>query len=156
MRFPDDAPVTAAKRDALRERLARLGVDLGRVEEQAVKAGGPGGQRVNKTSSGVRLAYALGDETVAVKWTRERSHALNRFLALRELADEVEVRVSPATSERLRERERVRRRKDRARRRRTSSDPPAERTAPPALEPPPRAPAPSPGADAAARSADDT
>lgn len=118
MRFPDDAPVTPAKKEALRERIARLGVDLVRVDETAVKAGGPGGQRVNKVSTGVRLAYALGAETIVVKWTRDRSHALNRFLALRELVDEVEVRVSPATSERLREHERIRRAKSRARRRR--------------------------------------
>jgi len=117
LRFPDDAPVTPAKKDVLRERVARLGIDLARVEEQAVKAGGPGGQRVNKVSTGVRLAYPLGAEALVVKWTRERSHALNRFLALRELVDEVEVRVSPATSERLREHERIRRAKSRRRRR---------------------------------------
>jgi protein subunit release factor B len=115
--FPADAPVTREKRDGLRARLARLGVDLARVEETSIRAGGPGGQKVNKTSSGVRLRFLLGAEALAVKWTRERSHALNRFLALRELADEVEVRTSPQTSERLAERERVRRRKSRSRRR---------------------------------------
>ena len=117
MKFPADAPVTPAKKDALRERLARLAVDLAAVDEQAVKGSGPGGQKMNKTSSGVQLRYALGAETLVVKWTRDRSHALNRFLALRELADEVEVRVSPATSERLAEHARIRKQKDRARRR---------------------------------------
>ena len=117
MNFPADAPVTREKREALRERLARLGVDLARVEETSVRSGGPGGQKVNKTSSGVRLSFLLGAEALAVKWTRERSHALNRFLALRELADEVEVRTSPQTSERLAEHERVRRRKSRSKRR---------------------------------------
>src|SRR5437763_12202790 len=104
LNFPDDAPVTPAKKDALRDRIARLGIVLARVEESAVKAGGPGGQNVNKTATGVRLHYALGieanetsetnetNETIVVKWTRERSRALNRFLALRELVDEVEVR----------------------------------------------------------------
>ena len=52
-----------------------------------------------------------------VKWQRERQHALNRFLALRELCDEVEVRVSPGTSERLQELARRRKQKDRVRRR---------------------------------------
>ncbi|MHB8418106.1 MAG: peptide chain release factor family protein [Myxococcales bacterium] len=117
MRFPDDSPVTPAKRETLRARLAALGVDLAQVDEQAVRASGPGGQKVNKTSSGVLLRYPLGAELLVVKWTRERHRSLNRFLALRELADEVELRVSPETSERLRDRERVRRRKDRARRR---------------------------------------
>jgi protein subunit release factor B len=117
LKFPDDAPVTPAKKDELRERLARLGVVLAQVEEQSVKGGGPGGQKRNKTSSGVRLHYALGEETLVVKWNRDRSHALNRFLALRELVDEVELRVSPGTSARLAEHARIRKAKDRARRR---------------------------------------
>ncbi len=83
MRFPDDAPVTPGKREALRARIAALGVRLDKVDEQAIRAGGPGGQKVNKTSSGVLLRYPLGSELLVVKWTRERGHALNRFLALR-------------------------------------------------------------------------
>ena len=59
MRFPEDAPVTAEKRAALRERLVRLGVDLGAVDEQATKGSGPGGQKKNKTESGVLLRYRL-------------------------------------------------------------------------------------------------
>ncbi len=116
VRFPAGVPVTAAKIEELRARIARLGIDLGAVEERFIRSGGPGGQKANRTASGVQLAYPpLG---ISVKWTRERSQALNRFLALRELADEVEARVSPQTSARLRERERARKRKDRARRRR--------------------------------------
>lgn len=117
MNFPADAPVTPEKKDALRARIAALGIDLSRVDAVAVKGSGPGGQKMNKTSSGVQLRYPLGEETIVVKWTRERSQALNRFLGLRELVDEIEVRVSPATSERLREHERIRRAKDRSRRR---------------------------------------
>jgi protein subunit release factor B len=117
MRFPDDAPVTPAKREALRARIAALGVKLETVAEQAIRAGGPGGQKVNKTSSGVLLRYPFGSELIVVKWTRERGHALNRFLALRELVDEIESRVSPGTSPRDREAERIRKQKDRRRRR---------------------------------------
>src|ERR1700712_1805600 len=90
MKFPDDAPVTLPKKVELRERLLRLGVILGNIDEQAVKGTGPGGQKVNKTQSGVLLRYTLGAELIVIKWTRERHHALNRFLALRELCDEVE------------------------------------------------------------------
>ena len=117
MKFPDDTPVTPEKKALLRQRLAALQVDLAAISEQAIKGGGPGGQKINKTSSGVLLRYALGDELLVVKWQRERQHALNRFLALRELCDEVELRISPATSARLAERERARKQKDRARRR---------------------------------------
>jgi len=118
MRFPDDAPVTPAKREELKARIGRLSIRMEAVEEQFVKGTGPGGQKVNKTSSGVRLSYELPGERLQVKWTRERSRALNRFLALRELVDEVEVRLSPETSARVAEVERIRRQKDRRRRRR--------------------------------------
>jgi protein subunit release factor B len=117
MRFPDDAPVTPQKREALRARLRQLGVDLAAVDEQAIRASGPGGQKVNKTSSGVLLRYSLGGELILVKWTRERHHALNRFLALSELADEIELRLSPGTSARLREAARLSKQKDRRQRR---------------------------------------
>ena len=117
MRFPSDAPVTPAKRDELQARIARLGIDLSRVDEKAVKGSGPGGQKVNKTSSGVLLRYELQGEQMLVKWTRERQHALNRFLALRELVDEIELRVSPQTSRRLAKNARIRKQKDRRQRR---------------------------------------
>ena len=102
MKFPEDAPVTPEKRAALRRRLETLRIELSAIDEQAVKGSGPGGQKMNKTSSGVLLRYQLGDEQIVVKWQRERQHSLNRFLALRELCDEVEVRVSPGTSARRR------------------------------------------------------
>ena len=117
MKFPGDAPVTAAKLEALRAQLLRLDIALERVDEQAVKGGGPGGQKVNKTSSGVLLRYEFNGETLVVKWTRERSHALNRFLAVRELADSVEAVVSPETSTKLSAAAKIRKQKDRRRRR---------------------------------------
>ena len=124
MRFPDDAPVTLPKREQLRARIVTLGIDLARIDEQAIRASGPGGQKVNKTSSGVLLRYLLGAEQLVVKWTRDRHRSLNRFLALRELVDQIELRVSPETSERLKEITRIRKRKDRSRRRgRQAPDP---------------------------------
>lgn len=117
MHFPNDAPVTAAKRDELRARIARLGIELGRVEEQFIRGTGPGGQKINKTESGVLLRYELRGSILVVKWARERHRSLNRFLALRELVDEVEEIVSPETSERVKERAKIRKQKDRRRRR---------------------------------------
>ena len=115
MRFPADAPITPAKLDALRQRIEHLKVDMEQVEEQFIRAGGPGGQKTNKTSSGVRLSYPPLE--LQVKWTRERSRALNRFLALRELVDEIELRVAPGESQRLKDRERKRKQKARRKRR---------------------------------------
>src|SRR2546423_29491 len=121
MKFPADAPVTPAKLNELKARIVRLQVDLNAVDEQAVKGNGPGGQKVNKPSSGVLLRYTLTiagaePQLLVVKWARERHRSLNRFLALRELIDEIELRVSPQTSRKLLEQAKIRKQKDRARR----------------------------------------
>jgi protein subunit release factor B len=109
MNFPELSDITPAKAAALRERIARLKVDLRLIDEQFTRGGGKGGQKINKTSNAVLLRYPpLG---LVVRCQRERKRSLNRFLALRELIDEIEVRISPETSERLAEIERIRRRK---------------------------------------------
>lgn len=109
MNFPELSDITPAKVAALRERIARLGVDLRLIDEQFTRGGGKGGQKINKTSNAVLLRYpALG---LVVRCQRERKRSLNRFLALREMVDEIEARISPETSERLAEIERIRRRK---------------------------------------------
>lgn len=113
MNFPELSDITAAKTEALKARIARLGIDLRLVDEQFTRGSGKGGQKINKTSNAVLLRYpAMG---LVVKCQRERKRSLNRFIALRELVDEIEVRISPATSERLREIDRIRRKKARRR-----------------------------------------
>lgn len=83
------------------------------VEERFSRGGGKGGQKINKTANRVQLHYPPLELHVACQ--RERSRALNRFLALRELVDQVEIKLSPQTSPRLKQIERLRRRKSRAR-----------------------------------------
>lgn len=112
MRLSEDFGVKPGKLEELKARIVRLGVDIGKVEESFSRGGGKGGQKVNKTANRVQLYYEPLDVRVACH--RERSRALNRFFALRELVDQVEMKVSPATSERLKEIERVRRRKSRS------------------------------------------
>lgn len=97
--------------DALKERIARLGIDLAAVEEGFSRGGGKGGQKVNKTSNRVQLYYPPLDLGVACQ--RDRRRSVNRFLALRELVDKIEMKVSPETSERLKEIERLRKSKSR-------------------------------------------
>lgn len=111
MNFPELSDITPAKMEALKARIARLGLDLRLVEESFVRGGGKGGQKINKTANAVMLKYPpLG---LVVRCQRERKRSVNRFLALRELVDEIELRISPETSERLREIERLRRKKSR-------------------------------------------
>jgi len=107
--------VSPAKVADLLARLSALGIDPAAIEEQFVKGGGPGGSKINKTSNCVLLRYPpMG---IVVRCQRDRRRSVNRFLALRELADRVEERVSPGTSPRLQEIQRKREAKARAGRR---------------------------------------
>jgi protein subunit release factor B len=113
--FPEAGAVSLAKVQELRARIARLNIRLSDVDESFARGSGKGGQKINKTSNAVTLRYApLG---LTVRCQRERERSLNRFLALRELVDQIEMRTSPETSVRRQEWERLRRQKDRRRRR---------------------------------------
>ncbi len=109
MHFTEFSEITPAKVDALKDRIARLKIDLRLIEEQFVKGGGKGGQKINKTANAVLLKYP--PLSLIVRCQRERKRSLNRFLALRELVDEIEVKISPETSQRLKDIARVRKKK---------------------------------------------
>ena len=113
MRLNEDFGVAPAKLEDLKARISKLGIDLNAIDESFSRGGGKGGQKVNKTSNRVQLSYPPLEIRVACQ--RERKRSLNRFLALRELVDQVEMKISPETSKRLQEMDRVRRRKARAR-----------------------------------------
>jgi protein subunit release factor B len=112
MQLNEDFGVAPGKMEDLKARIARLKIVLPLIEETFSRGGGKGGQKVNKTSNRVQLSYPPLDLRVACQ--RERKRSLNRFLALRELVDQIEMKVSPETSERLREMERLRKRKARS------------------------------------------
>lgn len=113
MNLNEKFPVSEAKLAALKERILRLNIDLNKIEESFARGGGKGGQKINKTSSRVILKYA----ELIVSVQRERQRSLNRFLALRELVDQIEMKVSPETSARLKEIEKIRKQKKRRERR---------------------------------------
>ncbi|HBB65961.1 MAG: hypothetical protein A2X28_00520 [Elusimicrobia bacterium GWA2_56_46] len=114
MNFTEFSEITQQKVDALKARIARLGIDLRLIEEQFVKGGGKGGQKINKTANSVLLKYP--PLSLIVRCQRERKRSLNRFIALRELVDEIELKISPETSEKLKEISRLRKRKSNHRR----------------------------------------
>jgi protein subunit release factor B len=93
----------------LQRRMAELGIREADLVEKFVRSSGPGGQKVNKTSSCVQLLHKPSG--IEVKCQRERSQAMNRFFARRELCDRLEERVKGAASARQQEIERIRRRK---------------------------------------------
>ena len=105
-------PVTA---DALAARMAALGIRESDLEESFIRGSGAGGQKVNKTSSCVYIRHRPSG--IEVKCQRERSQAMNRFFARRELCDRLEERIKGAASARQQEAERIRRQKRRKSRR---------------------------------------
>lgn len=115
MKLTEKFPVTERKIEDLKIRIQNLGIDLNQVEERFIRGSGSGGQKINKTNNCVVLHYPPLEIMVKVQKVRQRS--LNRFLALRELIDRVELQVSPQTSHRLKEINRIRKQKDRKRRR---------------------------------------
>lgn len=83
-------PVSAEKEKAIAARMQELGVSENDFEESFVRSSGPGGQKVNKTSSCVYLVHTPSG--LAVKCQRERSQSLNRHLARKLLLDKIELR----------------------------------------------------------------
>ena len=103
----------------IQKRLDTLGIILADVEEKFVRGSGPGGQKINKTSSTVCLRHR--PTGVEVRVQRERSQAANRELAWQELCEKLEtaMRLAEASRRDAVEKERRRKRpKSRAQKRR--------------------------------------
>ncbi len=69
---------------ALAQMMAKAGIDEADLEEKFVRSSGPGGQKVNKTSSAVSLRHKPSGEEV--KAQSHRSQAMNRYEARKRLA----------------------------------------------------------------------
>lgn len=97
---------------ALRARMDRLGLTEADLVESFVLGSGPGGQKINKTSSCVSLRHL--PTGLEVQCQEGRSQAHNRILARIRLCDKVEDEqrraALTAAAERARERFRKRRR----------------------------------------------
>ena len=76
------------KEKMLHDRMERLGINESDIIERFIRSSGAGGQKVNKTSTCVYLKHIPSG--IEVKCQKERSQALNRFLARRILIDKIE------------------------------------------------------------------
>ena len=94
------------------------GLREGDLEERFIGGRGPGGQKVNRSSSCVYLRHK--PTGLEVKTHQARSQALNRFYARRRLCELLEARTLGDQSPEALEREKTRKQKARRRRRRAA------------------------------------
>jgi peptide chain release factor len=93
--------------DALARRMKKLGIREDDLEEDFIRGSGPGGQKINKTSSTVMLRH--GPTGVEVRCQRDRSQVMNRHWARIELCERLEKALSEARLAVQNEREKARR-----------------------------------------------
>jgi len=110
-----DPYISQAKRERLAERMKELNIDENDLVEKFILGSGRGGQKINKTASCVYLRHE--PTGIEVKCQRERSRAINRVLARRELCDRIEEQILGRITERRQRMERIRRQKRRRSRR---------------------------------------
>lgn len=107
-------PVNLEKSRELRDRMEEFGIREEDLEEKFIRSSGSGGQKVNKTSTGVYLKHL--PTGIEVKWMTERTQALNRFFARRELVRRMERLAGQAADEDL-EIKKIRRQKSKRKKR---------------------------------------
>lgn len=81
-------PVSPEKLADLARRMDALGITDNDLLEKFVRGSGAGGQKINKTNNCVFLKHLTTG--VAIKCQLDRSRELNRFLARRELCEQLE------------------------------------------------------------------
>lgn len=80
--------------ELIRSRLAALGASASDVEERFIRGSGPGGQKINKTSSTVWLRHR--PTGIEVRCQAERSQSANRERAWAEMCERLEARARGA------------------------------------------------------------
>jgi protein subunit release factor B len=81
-------PLSHEKLTALGQRMGALGIAESDLLEKFVRGSGAGGQKINKTSNCVFLKHL--STGVCIKCQMDRSREMNRFLARRELCDQLD------------------------------------------------------------------
>jgi peptide chain release factor len=113
--FIMDFGVTQKKQDELEKRMTSLGIREQDIEEKFIRSSGPGGQKVNKTSSCVFLKHI--PTGIEIKMQQERSQALNRYYASKRLCELLEEKKLGKKSLAALKAEKIRRQKQRRKRR---------------------------------------
>jgi len=103
--------VSREKEEELLQRMLKVGITEETLVEKFILGSGKGGQKINKTSSCVYLKHLPSG--IEIKCQKERSQALNRFFARRDLCERLEQKLFQAKSEKEQLIEKIRRQKRR-------------------------------------------
>jgi protein subunit release factor B len=107
--------ISKEKTDELQRWMEELGIKEEDLIEKFILGSGPGGQKINKTSSCVYLKHIKTG--IEIKCQNERSRELNRYRARKQLCSRIEEIYHQKKSEKVQEREKIRRQKRRRSRR---------------------------------------
>ena len=107
--------ITKEKLIDLEKRMEDLGIREDDLVEKFILGSGPGGQKINKTSSCVYLKHI--PTGIEIKCQKERSRELNRYRARKDLCIRMEEIYHKEKSEKIQQIEKIRRQKKRRSRR---------------------------------------
>ena len=114
-----DFGVTERKAAELELRMKNCNLYEKDIEEKFVRSSGPGGQKVNKSSTCVQLSHHLSG--LKVKMQKSRTQLLNRYYARKRLCELLENKLFGKESPEEKRISKIRKQKDRKRRRRRES-----------------------------------
>ncbi|MHC4062383.1 MAG: peptide chain release factor family protein [Planctomycetota bacterium] len=114
-----DFGVTERKAAELEQRMKNCKLYETDIEEKFVRSSGPGGQKVNKSSTCVHLTHRPSG--LAVKMQKSRTQKLNRYYARKQLCEILENKLLGKESPQAKRLSKIRKQKDRRKRRRSDS-----------------------------------
>lgn len=104
-------PIKKEKLDALHKKMEELGIYEDDLIEKFILGSGKGGQKMNKTASCVYIKHI--PTQIEVKCQRDRSREMNRFLARRELCEQITEKILQEKTAKQQMIEKIRRQKKR-------------------------------------------